>query len=199
MEGGFVAAPQQPAALVTPQGTYAAGINDNANLTINNMAGSGDRNVYVDNNGTLRATSGASNFSPVILNYAITARTDYTNINVGCDNVPEARFVILNLFYYNTGHTSRDHVNHIFGRSLPTASTWANSAPADYYNHADPLPSDYAIAVCPGESDNFGTYYGLHETLVVPLKSNKRIDIRLGDGYSGGTHYVKVRTIGYIP
>lgn len=199
MEGGFVAASQQPSALTTPQGSYAAGIDDNANLSISNMAGGGNRNVYVDNNGTLRATSGTSNFTPLLFRYAITARTDYTDVNVGCDNVPEARFVILSLFYYNMGHTSRDHVNHIFGRSLPTSGTWVNSAPTDYYNHNDPAPGDYVIAVCPGENDNFGTYYGLHETLVVPLKSNKRIDIRLGDGYSGGTHYVKVRAVGYLP
>jgi hypothetical protein len=128
------------------------------------------------------------------IKWAITARTTYQDVDLGLDST-SAKYILA--MVYATA-SENDHVNHLFGKAFPGCSTWSHRKPTGYYN-CDSEPSSDSYVVMNHNGQNAGEdRYGIHQFLIIPLKNNHRLDAVLGDGYSMGTHYIKMRMIGYV-
>lgn len=77
IDGGYVGTSNVPSGLSTPIGAPALTVNESAQIFIPNLSGGGNRNVFVDNNGMLRANS--RNMAYVVDR----AERTYSNANVG--------------------------------------------------------------------------------------------------------------------
>ena len=125
-------------------------------------------------------------------------RVDQKDINLGLDNT-SAKFLMAMVFSSHVG-SNPDHVNHLFGRSiLFTSQSWSYQSGTlqGYYNENEANSNEY-VGITHNGNNAGSDWYGNHEFLIIPLKDNHRMDVRLCDGYSSGTHYIKLRAIGYF-
>ena len=128
-------------------------------------------------------------------------RDDRKDIDLGLDNT-DAKFLMAMVFSAHVG-TNPDHANHFFGRAiLFTSASWSyqNGTAQGYYNENERDSNGYVGITHNGDVAG-PDVYGNHEFLIIPLKDNHRMDVRLCDGANGsaaGTHYIKLRAIGYF-
>ena len=89
------------------------------------------------------------------------------------------------------GSGGSDHAVCIFGQSAPSGSWFTSSG-----NVGD-VSAPFAFAHDGDGVSGWGTY-GTWWSGLIPVNSNNRIYYVLGDGYSGGTHYVRLVMNGYL-
>nr|VFK33557.1 MAG: Collagen triple helix repeat-containing protein [Candidatus Kentron sp. MB]VFK77048.1 MAG: Collagen triple helix repeat-containing protein [Candidatus Kentron sp. MB] len=126
------------------------------------------------------------------------AREDRNDIDLGLDNT-HARFLMAMVFTSHVG-SSPDHANHFFGRSIlftSPAHSYQDGTFQGYYNENEANSNGYVGVTHNGDSAG-SDWYGNHEFLIIPLKDNHRMNVRLCDGFSSGTHKIKLRAIGYF-
>ena len=172
------------------------------NLRVRNLptGNANDQLLVADANGNVKKVMAGGRFfaHDKTLKWTVTARTPLTDVDLGL-GATNAKFVMVSVFVSATAH---DHVNHLFGKALPTCRSWTDNgttATTHYYNCSGETSrsDDYVVVMLDGENDG-RNYFGNHEFVIIPLKANKKMDATLCDGYSNGTHYVKLRVIGYI-
>nr|VFJ93419.1 MAG: MAM domain-containing protein, meprin/A5/mu [Candidatus Kentron sp. LFY] len=125
-------------------------------------------------------------------------RTDRRDIDLGLDNT-NAKFLVAMVFSSHVG-PNPDHANHFFGRAISfTSASWSyeDGSRQGYYDENEAESNGYVGITHNGDAAG-SDWYGNHELLIIPLKENHRMDVRLCDGYSSGTHYIKLRAIGYF-
>ncbi len=128
------------------------------------------------------------------IKWAVTARTIYQDIDLGLDTT-SAKYILA--MVYATA-SENDHANHLFGKAFPGCSTWDYRKPTNYYDcDSEPSSDSYVVMNHNGQAAG-EDHYGIHQFFIIPLKNNHRLDAVLGDGYSIGTHYLKMRIIGYV-
>ena len=113
-----------------------------------------------------------------------------TKLNQAVTSVPDdASAIVVNLYSFN--NTRDDHVNHHFGRTVISGTTWDNEP----WNRNIPM-SDVSITHQGDLAGDF--YYGQgHGSNLIPLKANGTFDASMCRGYSRGTHYVTIQVNGY--
>ena len=125
-------------------------------------------------------------------------RVDQQDIDLGLDDT-NASFLVAMVFSSHVG-ASTDHVTHLFGRSILVSSgawSYEDGTQQGYYNE-DEADSNGYVGITHNGNAAGSDWYGNHEFLIIPLKDNHRMDVRLCDGYSSGTHKIKLRAIGYF-
>lgn len=109
-----------------------------------------------------------------------------SDIDLGITN-KQAKYALAAVFAFHD--KGNDHVNHFFGRKLPSGET---------YNEVFAESSLWKSYEFVGLTLNGGDEYGIHDFLIIPLKDNKKIDVLLCNGYTVGTHYIRLKIIGTI-
>jgi hypothetical protein len=128
------------------------------------------------------------------IKWAVNKRTVENDIDLGLDST-NAKYIMA--MVYATA-SENDHANHLFGKAFPGCNSWDNRSPTHYYNcNSEPSSDSYVVMTHNGQQAG-EDHYGIHKFLIIPLKNNQRINVVLGDGYTSGTHYIKMRIIGYI-
>lgn len=132
VDGGFVGTTQVPSGLSTPIGTPALTINESAQIFVPNLAGSGNRAVFVDGNGMLKA--GSKNATYVVDR----AERGHSNANSGFITISNSTgnlavengdivFVNVSLKFAFTGGSNNDDVRFRLGISGCVSTTDAET------------------------------------------------------------------------
>lgn len=92
------------------------------------------------------------------------------------------------------GTNGADHATYHFGQSAPDGA-YASSG-----NISTAFDAQFSFAHDGDYSASTGDYgeYGMYWNGLVPVNSNGSIYYNLGNGYSGGTHYISLIMNGYI-
>ncbi len=129
--------------------------------------------------------------APQIIRLSCNGTTStHTRLNLAVSSVPDdASAIVANLYTFSSSRD--DHVNHHFGRTALSGTTWDNEP----WNRNIPM-SDVSITHQGDSAGNFHYGHG-HGSNIIPLKSNGTFDASMCRGYSRGTHYVTIQVNGY--
>ncbi|WP_415061121.1 cell wall anchor protein [Bdellovibrio sp.] len=186
-----------------PVWTSSTALNNSPIAVSSGNVGIGTANptAQLEVNGAVKASSYQGVFRPYsyTIKQSVTGNGTYTDVNLGLD-ATNATFVMANV-YISSG--ADDHFTCSFGKSLPAAgTTWSQRRASGsdlYFDSNDAATAgDYVILSHDGQNES-GTAvrYGYHAFVMIPLKANKRFDMRLGDGNAAAIN-VKIRILAYV-